>query len=183
MKKNISLDVAHRLINSGPVVLVTCQGKERPNVMTAAWQTPLSIHPVLVGVSIAPGRYSHHLIAEKREYVVNVPAHDLCRQVHGCGTVSGRDADKFTVFGLTAIPGCRVSAPLIEECIGHLECVVVNTFTVGDHTLFVGEVLSASVEEGLFDDVWKIDLPTAKTLHHLGSHFYMYPDALIDAGS
>jgi flavin reductase (DIM6/NTAB) family NADH-FMN oxidoreductase RutF len=183
MKKNIPLDVANRLINPGPVVLVTCQNKGKPNVMTVAWQTPLSIRPVLVGVSIAPGRYSHYLIAESREFVVNVPPRDLYRQVHGCGTVSGRDADKFVVFGLTPIPGSRVSAPLIEECIGHLECVVVNTFIVGDHTLFVGEVLSASVEEGAFEEVWKVDLPSAKTLHHLGGDFYTYPDALMVAGS
>ena len=183
MKKEIPLDHANRLLNHGPVVLISSEWNGRPNVMAAAWQTPLSIHPLLVGVSIAPKRYSHELIAQSQEYVVNVPPRTLYRQVHGCGTVSGRDQDKFTLFGLTAIQGRRVRVPRIEECIGHLECVVVNAVTVGDHTFFVGEVLSASVEEGTFHDVWNVAQPSGQTLHHLGSSFYTYPEELIDASS
>ena len=183
MKIEIHLSKANRLINHGPTILITSQGEGRPNVMTAAWQTPVSKDPPLVAVSIAPGRYSHQLIEEDREFVVNIPTHDLLKEVQGCGKVSGRDVDKFGVYGLTPVPSFKVDTPLIKECIAHLECTLYDSIKVGDHTLFVGEILSASVEEDLFDDFLKVDEPKAKTLHHLGSNIYTYPDKRIEAHS
>jgi flavin reductase (DIM6/NTAB) family NADH-FMN oxidoreductase RutF len=40
----------------------------------------------------------------------------------GIGNSSGRDIDKFAEFRLTAVPGTRVGAPLIEECYASFEC-------------------------------------------------------------
>ncbi|UCE17967.1 MAG: flavin reductase family protein [Gemmatimonadota bacterium] len=180
MKIEIPLSKANRLINHGPTVLITSQSGGRPNIMTAAWQTPVSKDPPLVAVSIAPGRYSHQLIEESREFVVNVPSHVLLKEVHGCGTVSGQEVDKFRKFGLTPEDAAHVGAPLIKECIAHLECRLYDSFGIGDHTLFVGQVLAASVEEDLFDDFLKVDDPRAKTLHHLGSNKYTCPDQRIE---
>jgi flavin reductase (DIM6/NTAB) family NADH-FMN oxidoreductase RutF len=42
-----------------------------------------------------------------------------------------------------------VKPPLIKECFGHIECRVVNHLTCGDHTLFVGEAVAASADEGV----------------------------------
>jgi flavin reductase (DIM6/NTAB) family NADH-FMN oxidoreductase RutF len=183
MKVDIPLSEANRLINHGPVVLISCQSAGKPNVMTAAWQTPVSKNPPLVAVSIAPGRYSHQLIEESREFVLNIPTHDILKKVHGCGKVSGREVDKFQKYELTPFPASKVNPPLIKECIAHLECTLRDSVKVGDHTLFVGEVLSASVEEDLFDDFLKVDDLRAKTLHHLGSDTYTCPDKRMKADS
>ncbi len=48
--------------------------------------------------------------------------------------------------GLTPIPAKKVKSSLIKECFGHIECEVVNRITCGDHTLFVGQVVSASAD-------------------------------------
>ena len=137
----------------------------------------------LVAVSIAPGRLTHRLIETTREFVINIPSHQLLHATHGCGTISGREADKFEKFGLTPVPAVKISAPLIGECIGHLECTLHTSYTVGDHTLFIGEVLSASVEEDLFDDFLKVANPEAKTIHHLGSNIYTLPDTPIESNT
>ena len=55
-------------------------------------------------------------------------------------------------MNLTSIPAKMVKPPLIEECIGHLECKVVQSHVCGDHTLFVGEVLSARVNDDILSD-------------------------------
>ena len=183
MKVEIPLSKANRLINHGPTVLITSQSEGKPNVMTAAWQTPVSKDPPLVAVSIAPKRYSHQLIEQSGDFVLNVPSREILKKVHDCGTVSGKDVDKFEKFGLTPADSVTVGAPLIEECIAHLECTLYDSLTVGDHTLFVGEVLSASVEESFFDDFIKVDDPGAKTIHHLGSNKYTCPDKRIEAAS
>ena len=183
MNIEIPLSKANRLINHGPTVLVTSQSGDKPNVMTAAWQTPVSKNPPLVAVSIAPGRYSHQLIEESREFVINIPTHNLLREVQGCGKVSGRKVDKFEKFGLTSVPAFKVKTPLIKECIAHLECTLYDSIKVGDHTFFIGEILSASVEEDLYDDFLRVEDLRAKTLHHLGSNTYTYPDKRIKARS
>jgi len=76
----------------------------------------------------------------------------------------------------------KVKPPLISECIGHIECRVQNVYPAGDHSIFIGEVLAASIEAGLFDGCWKTDEPKAKTLHHLGGNLYTTPNKRISPG-
>jgi flavin reductase (DIM6/NTAB) family NADH-FMN oxidoreductase RutF len=153
------------------VVLVTSAFADRRNVMTVAWQTPLSVRPPLLGVSIATTHLSHELIEASGEFAVNVPGVELLSQVHLCGSITGRKQDKFQKTGLTPVPAQKIKAPLIEECLAHLECQVVARYPVGDHTLFVGQVVAATVREGLFSGYWE-DRPQAITIHHLGGNRY-----------
>jgi len=133
---------------AGVVVLATCQGKEGPlNIITLGMYMPISLRPPLVCIGVAPGRYSHGLIEETGEFVVNTPPIAIEEEMHYCGVKSGRDVDKFAETGLTPIPSLKVGPPRIEECFGHLECKVVQTHTCGDHTLFVGEVVATSADE------------------------------------
>jgi len=173
MKKDVPISKAHRLINDGPVVLVTAAYKGRMNVMAAAWTTPISSRPPLVGVAIHLGRFTHDLIKRSGEFALNIPGRPLADKVRLCGSVSGEDVeDKFKLAGLTPVEAKYISAPLIEECLGHLECAVVEAIELGDHTLFVGEVVAAQAEEEAFDGYWRLEDEEAKPLHHLGGDFY-----------
>ena len=145
----------HRLLHPRPVVLITSVGKNgKPNIMSATWVTPVSKNPPLIIICVGESRYSHKLIEETGAFVVNIPTKDLLEQVELCGSESGRYLDKFEASGLTAKPAKTVKPPIIEECIGHLECRVVNKFSAGDHTIFVGEVLAAYADEGLFVEIY-----------------------------
>ena len=146
----IELSEARRLQPgpAGVVVLATCQGKEGPpNIITLGMYMPISLRPPLVCIGVAPGRYSHGLIEETGEFVVNTPPITIEEEMHYCGVRSGRDVDKFAETGLTPIPSLKVGPPRIKECFGHIECKVVQTHTCGDHTLFVGEVVATSADE------------------------------------
>jgi flavin reductase (DIM6/NTAB) family NADH-FMN oxidoreductase RutF len=181
MTREISLQESSRLINHGPVILVTVTDGTKPNIITLAWNMPLSHKPPLVAVSIGQNRYSHDLLKKSGEFVINVPDVDILGETIYCGTTSGRKVDKFKETGLTAIPARRVKSPLIKQCLGHLECRVVNTISAGDHTVFVGEVLIASVKENIFDGTWKVE--KAKTIHHLGGTKFTTPDKTIDVST
>lgn len=172
MKVEIPLSQAIRLINPGPVVLVTARYKDAVNVMAAAWTTPISHAPPLVGVSISPRRFTHELVSRSGEFVLNVPGRNLLEQVELCGSLSGRDVDKFKEARLTPVDAKEVRAPLIEECLGHLECAVVEALDLGDHTLFVGQVVAAWAEKEAFDDTWLLEDEEAKPLHHLGGAYF-----------
>ncbi len=171
MKKEVPMDKAHRLINTGSVVLVSSASGSRRNIMSLAWQAPLSGKPRLVGIAVAAKHFTHQLITESREYVINIPGSELLEQVKYCGKISGRDADKFTGANLTSQPARQVGVPLIGECPGHLECRVVDQVKTGDHSLFVGEVVAASAEEKFFSDHWDI---AVRLIHHLGGENYYF---------
>ena len=169
-----SLDVGRvaRLINHGPTVLASCRHAGRSNLITLAWATPVSIKPPMVAIAVAPSRFSHDIIARSREFVVNVPGSALLQAVWYCGTVSGRNGDKFEGAGLTELAARMVGAPLVAECFGHIECRVVKATKLGDHTLFAGEAVAVSVDDTAFDGHLKLRRPH-HTLHHLGGRHFV----------
>jgi len=176
--KSIPITNANRLINHGPTVLITSRQGEKINVMTAAWQMPVSFKPVLIAISIGHQRFSHGMISKSREFVINIPHLGMIKEVLCCGTQSGREIDKFSVCKLTPVKAQKVKAPLIKECLGNIECKLHSIHEAGDHTIFIGEVVAASVREGIFDSYLKVDLDQAKTLHHLGGKVFCHPDGI-----
>jgi flavin reductase (DIM6/NTAB) family NADH-FMN oxidoreductase RutF len=185
-KKQVPLSRANRLINHGPVILVTCidpSGNGSPgkaNIITLAWNMVLSMSPPMVGIALGRGRYSHELIEKSREFVVNIPSIDLLEATWGCGRVSGRKEDKFARFKLTPLPARRVAVPLIAECSGHMECLVKEAVETGDHTLFVGEVVEALADPSLFSDHWVETERGIQTIHHLGGSLFLHQGKVVD---
>ncbi len=178
-KKPIPLKRANRLINDGCTILVTSKHDGKESIITLAWQSPVSASPPMAVISVGPSRYSHDLISQSGEFVINVPPFSLLKKTVYCGTVSGRDGDKFAGAGLTREAAQIVSAPLIAECIGHLECRLVKDIPAGDHTLFLGQVVAASAAEGLWDEVWQVDREAARTIHHLGGSSFCAPEKIV----
>ena len=166
-KVNVDLSLAYRLLHPRNTILVSCAGKDgKPNIITLAWSMPVSLNPPLVAVSIAPKRYSHKLIEESKEFVINIPTMEIVKETLYCGRVSGRNVDKFKEAKLTATPAKKVKAPIIKECIAHLECVVDQQIKAGDHTIFLGRVVAAYANDGVFSETF--DIKKAKLVYHLG---------------
>ena len=150
-------------------VLVTSVGKTGiPNIITLAWTMPTSIVPPQVAISVAKSRHSHQLIEESREFIVNIPTVGILRQTIESGRISGKNLDKFLETKLTSAPGRKTKAPIIQECVAHLECKLSSQLITGDHTIFVGEVVEAYANKGIFTD--KYDLAKAKFIFHLGQN-------------
>ncbi len=132
---------------AGLIASIDPEGKA--NVLAVAEIFNLSIKdPVWVGISVREATYSHGLIKGQGEFTVNLPTAAMLKEVLGCGSCSGRDGtDKFEKFGLTALPSKHVRPPIIAECPVNLECRVVGFHHVGDHDLFIGEVLLEHIDE------------------------------------
>jgi flavin reductase (DIM6/NTAB) family NADH-FMN oxidoreductase RutF len=177
-KTQVNMTSAYRLLHPMHTVLVSCVGKAgKPNITTLAWAMPTSIKPPLVAISLAPTRHSHTLIEESGELIVNIPTLEILQAVYACGSLSGRSFDKFKKANLTPIPGRKVKAPAIRECIAHLECSVDSKFTTGDHTIFVGKILEAYADQGVFAESY--DLKKARMLYHLGGNNFAVLDPRI----
>lgn len=154
-----------------PVVLLSCKGKTgKPNLITLAWAGVCCSEPPVIGVAIRPrNRWSYHLVKESGEFVANIPTEKIVRKVDFCGTVSGKDHDKFKEAGLTPIPATKVKSPLVKECPVNMECKVIQVIPLGTHDLFLGQVLEVHVDEKLFSEDGQPDFarikPFVYTLH------------------
>lgn len=161
------------LLGPVPAVLVTCQGHEGPpNIITIAWTGIVNSTPPMLSISVQPIRHSHRLIAETREFVVNLPPLERVRETDLCGVISGRDGDKFQRAGLTPLPSSEVRPPLIAECPVHLECRVRHTLDLGSHTMFVAEIVAVQVAKGLIEPDGRLAFEKAGLIAWAHGHYY-----------
>ena len=163
-KKTFPLPDVYRLMEPGPVVLVTTSHKGKTNIMTQSWHTMMEFVPPLVGCVISGRNHSFDALVATRECVLSIPSVELAKQVVGVGNCSGSKVDKFKKFKLTAMPASQVAAPLIAECFANLECRVADTRMVNKYNFFVLEVVKAWI-----DPVMK----NPRTLHHRGKGVFM----------
>lgn len=181
MKKTIK---PFRPVYPTPAGLVTSVDRQgRPNIITLGEIYNLSIRePVMVGIGIAPQRYSHQLISETREFVVNLPTVELLEKVDRCGSVSGRDADKFALTGLTPLPARVVRPPLIEECPVNIECQLVEVVRTSDHDLFIGNVVAVHVDAECLDEREAVRYDKLRPLAYLTGQYWSLGSYLASHG-
>lgn len=140
------------LLAPAPPALVTSGDGEHSNVFTAAWTGIVCSEPPMTYVSIRKERFSHGIIAEKREFVINLPCEAIARATDLCGVKSGRDGDKFALAGLTREPSHVVAAPTIAECPVSLECRVREIIPLGSHDMFLADIVSVGVDPRFVDE-------------------------------
>lgn len=146
-----------------PVVLITTGGS-RVNVMTCNRIASCSAEPPRLCISIRPGRFSHDLIRDSGEFVVNLPTPDQQALVDYVGVVTGRKEDKLRVSGLALAPAATVRTPLLAECPVNVECTVEAQVPLDSHTLFIGRVRAVHVEEGWLDEQGELEMQLARGL-------------------
>lgn len=173
-KKTLSLSQVYRLLEPGPVVLITTAYKEQFNIMAMSWHTMMEFEPPIVGCVISEKNYTFNILKATKECVINIPTVDLAEKVVGCGNTSGRNIDKFKKFQLTAESASRVKAPLIDECFANLECKVIDMKMVPQYNFFIIEVINAWID---------MSKKNPQTIHHQGSGLFMVAGKSIELPS
>ena len=181
MRTNLTEHDARRLLVAGPLVLVTTKWRAAQNVMAAAWTTPLSALPPLLGVCVHPTRHTHDMIRFSEEFALNIAGPRLLNHAAYYGSVCGRDVDKLDLSKLPTFRARKVEAPLLEGCVGYIECGLEDAIRVGDHTLFVGRVLAVTAEEEAYNETWLLDDPDERPLHYLGGNSYAAMERRLEA--
>lgn len=156
-----------------PAVLVSCGDKEgNVNLMTAAWTGTVCSEPPMVYVSVRKERYSHHMIRETGEYVINLTTEKLAEATDFCGVRSGRDMDKFKEMKLTPVKGGLQYAPMVAESPVSIECKVINVMELGSHDMFIAEVTAVYVDEQYMDAKGTFHLEKAEPLVYSHGQYY-----------
>jgi len=172
-KEKKTADGNYRLLHPMRVVLVASQSKAgRNNVMTAAWCMPVNDDPFRVALAIGSDSVTTGNIRRTKEFTINIPGKNLLKQAVICGSMHGKDVDKASKASLHYAKSRKIHAPIIDECIGHLECRLWKTVSAEGVDLFIADVKSAYAEKSLLNETWK---DKAKVLLHLGGKSFAIP--------
>lgn len=121
------------------VTVVTTTTEDGPKGITVSSFTSVSLSPPLVQVSIAESSQLHDLFSRASAFAVNFLADD---QKSVSDRFAGRTKLEDRFDGLKHHKGVTGS-PIIEGVRAVIECKAWKVFQAGDHSIVVGEVVSA----------------------------------------
>jgi len=149
-----------------PVVLLSVAGAKEPNIITLSWAANVCSKPPTIAVGIRPNRYSHKMVQEAGDFVLNIPSASQIEATVFSGTKSGREFDKFAECGFTAAKASKVTSPMIEECPISIECKTTQIVGLGSHDMFIAEVVAVHIDESVLGENGRLDPSKA--------HFFTY---------
>jgi len=166
------LEDFYRLLHPRPVaILLTLDGKGKPNFMACSWLSPASEEPPMIAAFLGEQSYTRKLIVERGEFTVNIPSREQMALVKVAGTRSGRRVDKLKLVKVSLKPGRKVKVPIIEDCPANLECRLKDVFEAGECLTLLGEVLDAYVDREAFRrGSWLVEIPL-----HVWGGWFAYP--------
>ena len=165
-----------------PAALVTCGTPEKPNVLTIGWTGITCTRPPMTYISVRPERFSHDIIRDSGEFVINLTSSAMCRETDFCGVKSGKNMDKIAACGFHLLPAQKVSVPIIEECPVSLECKVTEQKLLGSHTMFLAEIVGIDVDERYIDSKGKLNLQQCGLMAYAHGEYFALGRKLGDFG-
>ncbi len=124
-----------------PVTLVGCLLRGKANFMAAGWVSRVNANPPWIGIGIGRSHATPEGIMENKSFSICFPRREHIVQTDYCGIVSGRKADKSSLF--TLFYGDLKTAPMIDEASLNLECSLVQTVEGPTNYFFIGEIKGA----------------------------------------
>ena len=162
------------LLSPVPVVLVSCKGeKTSPNALAIAWTGTICSDPPMAYISVRPTRYSHALILETKEFVINLVNEELIHACDYCGVKSGEKEDKMQSAKLTPVEIKTMKyAPAILESPLSIACRVDQVIHAGSHDIFMAKITHITGDEYYFDNNGKLCLEKAKLVSYAHGDYY-----------
>jgi len=114
------------------------------NGMTQSWVTQVSMEPVLIAVAIDQTALTHRLVAGSGVFTINLWDAADTRPFVKFSKPAAKDG---MTLNERPIREGETGAPIFEEAVAYIECEVRQAVDVGTHTLFLGEVVAAGVND------------------------------------
>ncbi len=126
-----------------PIAAVTSSWRGRDNAQIAVAIGGASIVPdqPRVVVQIYKRNFSHNMIYRGGVFVLNFLRQDQLQPIHDFGLRSGRIHQKLEGYDYE---DRLISVPVLRDCWGYLECLVVNAMDGGDMTCFLADVVAGN---------------------------------------
>jgi flavin reductase (DIM6/NTAB) family NADH-FMN oxidoreductase RutF len=119
---------------------------EQRQLMTANWLTQVSFDPKVLAVSVEREALTHELIVGGRCFTVNIVDRLDRAIVRKFTRPVALDPDQGTLNGF-GFHDALSGAPLLDRALAWLDCRLTTSVPVGDHTLFLGEVIDSGFQK------------------------------------
>lgn len=159
------------------VAIVCVKQGDTLNAMAAAWHMPVSFKPPLYAVSISPKRFTHAMIVKTKEFSINFLTHADVELIHRLGHTSGATVDKFKKYGIKTEKPARIKSPVMKKAFAAYECRLFAFKSAGDHTIFIGEIVTIHSEDENFTIDGLIRLDRTKPAMYIGDDHYVTADS------
>jgi flavin reductase (DIM6/NTAB) family NADH-FMN oxidoreductase RutF len=125
---------------TGVTVVTTCQGPHRHGITVNAFCS-VSLDPPLVLICVERTSRVHDVLKESGVFAVNFLAENQ-EALSAC--FAGNSAERYTGFCGAASHVVATGAPVLDSCLGFVDCTIVDAYPGGDHTIFLGRVEALS---------------------------------------
>ena len=153
-------EIKGNVLNPLPVALIGALVNGRPNYLVIGYISPFNFGKHIF-FSLFKKRYTRIGILEQMTFSVNIPSENLLEKVKLCGSKSGRDYDKSSLFD--TFYGELQTAPMIRESPLNMECKVTEILDYEANDGIIGEVVGSYADEQVLTD-GKLDLRKAHPL-------------------
>jgi flavin reductase (DIM6/NTAB) family NADH-FMN oxidoreductase RutF len=137
------------LLSPLPVVLVGATVNDRPNYLVIGYISPFDFGRYIF-FSLYKKRYTRIGIHQNKTFSVNIPSEDLLAETNICGSKSGRDVDKGSLFD--NFYGELKTAPMIRQCPVNMECEVKEILDYDPNEGIIGRVVKSYADPACLTD-------------------------------
>lgn len=155
-----------------PPVMVTCGTMENANILTIAWTGIINSEPPMTYISVRPSRFSHKIISNTKEFVINISNLPLAKACDYCGIKSGKNTNKFQDMGLELEPSTKIKTPMLKAAPVSLECKVTEVKSFGTHDMFIAEILAVNVDDKYVEEDGRLAIEKAGLLTFAHGRYY-----------
>jgi flavin reductase (DIM6/NTAB) family NADH-FMN oxidoreductase RutF len=142
-------EIEGNLLSPLPVVLVGSLVNGHPNYLVIGYISPFDFGKHIF-FSLYKKRYTRIGIHENRTFSVNIPSEDLLEETKVCGSRSGRDFDKGSLFD--TFYGELKTAPMIHQCPINIECEVTEILDYDPNEGIIGKVIKSYADSQYISD-------------------------------
>jgi flavin reductase (DIM6/NTAB) family NADH-FMN oxidoreductase RutF len=129
---------------SGLYVVGSTDKGERRNAMTLNFATQVSFDPKWMGIGVEHEAFTHELIAAAGVFSLCLVDREDRAIVRKFTKPVEVDLGARTLNGFPYFDGSVTGAPVLSQAAAYVECAVRQTVEIGDHSLFLAEIVNAA---------------------------------------
>lgn len=133
-----------------PVLVSTISPFQTYNIGAFEQFMTCSNNPPRIILAITPNSDTYKNILDGSDFCIGIPTLSIINQILMCGEKLPRNISEFDYSGLTHTASVKIKAPQIVECSVNIECRLHKIIDIGDHSIIIGNVLNAVIDEVLF---------------------------------
>jgi flavin reductase (DIM6/NTAB) family NADH-FMN oxidoreductase RutF len=127
------------------LALVGSKAGDERNAMTTSWITQVAMEPVLIAVGVDNAAVTRRLIADGGSFTVNLWN---AEETKVFVKFSKPAVDDGAALNGRPVRAATTGAPVFEEAVAWMDCEVRQAIDLGSHTLFIGEIVDAAINDG-----------------------------------